>query len=111
MSNGLIAGNSGAAEVLGVPPSVLRNRLKKCFKGLVTSCRGVSPSIQSGPSALVTSTSLFQLGAGWSLTFSSWHIAPTRISATAQKSATVRHKAQGTKVVLRPALLIVGGMR
>jgi formate hydrogenlyase transcriptional activator len=29
MTNGLIAGRSGAAEVLGVPPSTLRNRMKK----------------------------------------------------------------------------------
>jgi transcriptional regulator with GAF, ATPase, and Fis domain len=29
MINGLIAGEVGAAEVLGVPPSTLRNRMKK----------------------------------------------------------------------------------
>jgi formate hydrogenlyase transcriptional activator len=29
MTNGLIAGKGGAAEVLGVPPSTLRNRMKK----------------------------------------------------------------------------------
>ena len=29
MKNGLIAGKGGAAEVLGVPPSTLRNRMKK----------------------------------------------------------------------------------
>jgi len=29
MTNGLIAGKSGAAEVLGVPPSTLRYRMKK----------------------------------------------------------------------------------
>jgi formate hydrogenlyase transcriptional activator len=29
MTNGLIAGKGGAAEALGVPPSTLRNRMKK----------------------------------------------------------------------------------
>ena len=29
MTNGLIEGEGGAAEVLGVPPSTLRNRMKK----------------------------------------------------------------------------------
>jgi transcriptional regulator with GAF, ATPase, and Fis domain len=29
MTNGLIAGKGGAAEVLGVPPSTLRNRMRK----------------------------------------------------------------------------------
>jgi len=29
MANGLIEGEGGAAEVLGVPPSTLRNRMKK----------------------------------------------------------------------------------
>jgi formate hydrogenlyase transcriptional activator len=29
MTNGLIAGKGGAAEILGVPPSTLRNRMKK----------------------------------------------------------------------------------
>jgi len=29
MTNGLIAGEGGAAEALGVPPSTLRNRMKK----------------------------------------------------------------------------------
>ena len=29
MTNGLIAGKSGAAEVLGMPPSTLRYRMKK----------------------------------------------------------------------------------
>ncbi len=29
MTNGLIAGKGGAAEVLGVPASTLRNRMKK----------------------------------------------------------------------------------
>jgi transcriptional regulator with GAF, ATPase, and Fis domain len=28
-TNGLIAGKGGAAEVLGMPPSTLRNRMKK----------------------------------------------------------------------------------
>jgi hypothetical protein len=29
MTNGVIAGKGGAAEVLGVPPSTLRNRMRK----------------------------------------------------------------------------------
>jgi transcriptional regulator with GAF, ATPase, and Fis domain len=29
LTNGLIAGEGGAAEVLGVPPSTLRSRMKK----------------------------------------------------------------------------------
>jgi formate hydrogenlyase transcriptional activator len=37
MTNGLIAGKGGAAEVLGMPPSTLRNRMKKL--GIKSKCR------------------------------------------------------------------------
>ena len=36
-TNGLIAGKGGAAEVLGMPPSTLRNRMKKL--GIKSKCR------------------------------------------------------------------------
>ena len=37
MTNGLIAGKGGAAETLGLPPSTLRNRMKKL--GIESKCR------------------------------------------------------------------------
>jgi formate hydrogenlyase transcriptional activator len=44
MTNGLIAGKGGAAEVLGVPPSTLRNRMKKL--GIKSSSRlGAAPRL------------------------------------------------------------------
>jgi transcriptional regulator with GAF, ATPase, and Fis domain len=46
MTNGLIAGKGGAAEILGVPPSTLRNRMKKL--GIKSFSRlGVTPRLMT----------------------------------------------------------------
>ena len=50
MINGLIEGKGGAAEVLGVPPSTLRNRMKKLassLKALVPGSPGTIPDVST----------------------------------------------------------------
>jgi len=50
MTNGLIEGKGGAAEVLGVPPSTLRNRMKKLassLKALVPGSPGTIPDVST----------------------------------------------------------------